>query len=96
MRRLTQRARTWFHCHRATIAFVILALAVAGSDAAYVHGNAESTANRRHDNCVSRQSLYDGEIRTVTFIATELHASPAQLARGLHDLQETLGARPSC
>lgn len=76
---------------------VILALVVI---AVLFVGGVLSTAlvndSRRHENCVSRQELYDGQFAIVEFIAGELHATPAELHMAEADLHQTLGVRPNC
>lgn len=90
--------RVWryFRTRRWMVAWLIVVLAIAGSDAAYVHSTNETTAQRRYDNCTQKRDLYDGEITTVVFIGEQLHATDEQIAAGLVALKKKIHDRPEC
>lgn len=78
------------------ILFSVLVIGSAVGSVAYFVGQASLQNQRRHDNCVSRRNLYDGQFVIVHFIAKQLHATRTQEADGIHALRKTLGPRPQC
>lgn len=57
---------------------------------------AAQQAERRHDNCVRDQKLYDGQFVFARYLADEFHATPEQLASGLERLHRKIDPRPVC
>lgn len=55
-----------------------------------------SQSQRRHDNCVSRQRLYDGQFVMVHYLARQFRVTEEQEAVGIDALRDVLGARPAC
>lgn len=78
------------------ILFSVLVVGSAFGTVSYFIGQAHQQTERRHDNCVSRQNLYDGQLVLVHFLAGQFHATKAQEATGIRVLRRTLGVRPQC
>lgn len=55
-----------------------------------------TATQRRHDACISRQRLYDGQVEIVEFLADEFHATRQQRIEGFERLHKKLKARPNC
>lgn len=83
--RLTQRVRS-------TIAYLILVVAIAGA----FGWQAQATAERRHDNCISRRRLYDGQVLIVNLGADLFKSSPAERQDALRQLYAKIHERPVC
>lgn len=78
------------------VLFSVLVIGSAVGVASYFVNQAHQQNQRRHDNCISRQNLYDGQFVMVHFLAGQFHASEAQEREGVRVLSDTLGVRPDC
>jgi hypothetical protein len=81
--------------YRMWIAAVVAVLGIAFLWVA-LFANVSYTNQRRHDNCLQQQSLYDGQITYTRFLAKQFHATPQQTHDGLVALRKSSGPRPTC
>lgn len=89
---MTRRPPPW-------LGWLVISLVLLGPLFAVVgwsHLQSDRAAADRHTLCVSGRDLYDAQVRVVSFIADELHATPEQRASAMADLRTVLGPRPSC
>lgn len=55
-----------------------------------------SNEQRRHDACIQRRDLYDGQFVYTRFLGKQLHASKSQIDAAIRELKVVVGPRPEC